>query len=458
MYQQFKKDIGEYMGINMKSSLIKASKALMLAAVCSTTMAQGVTDKDLTTRWNTLMGDFNMTPKYHGFCYLDPNGELKGPNPHRRVRLASTSKIITALMAVDKLGPDYQYTTKFYWNGKDLHIKGDLDPVMSMRKLFFLISQLNNVGITKIDKLTFDGNFRIFSKVETVALSEFKPNVKSTVKYLKDYFTVSEWNIIANLYKNFIKSTPKEIIDNLQIRTELDDIKLEVGSITHVKENPLKEADLKTYEMVSPKVAKYLKIMNVASNNYIADQVFEKIGGRKAYHKYIQNFIKEKFGDYTALRKEFDSKEHSTYFYTGSGLNVGNGANRVDNYSTCAIMVNLVKELDDKMTELQRGMQEVVAVPGTDKGTFKRRLNSKRLANSIMAKTGTLKHTSSLAGKVSTKEGGVYFGIFHQMRGWKGNAKMVQNQIVTDMVDAFGGPAKFDYKKEYFFPAEGTLR
>lgn len=412
----------------------------------------------MTQRWNTLMSDFNMTPKYHGFCYLDPNGELKGPNPHRRVRLASTSKIITALMAVEKLAPDYQYTTKFYWNGSDLHIKGDMDPVNSMRKLFFLISQLNNVGITKINKLTFDKDFRIFSQVEKYAMSEFKPTKAQTIKSLKDYFTVSEWNIIAGLYKNFIAATPKEVIEELQIRTDISDIKLEVGSIEFSKENPLKETDLKTYEMLSPEMAKYLKVMNVVSNNYIADQVFEKIGGKKAYHEYMQNFIKDKFGDYTALRKEFSKSEHSTYFYTGSGLNVGSGANRVDNYSTCAIMVNLVKELDEKMIAMQRKMQEVVAVPGVDKGTFRKRLNSKRLANSIMAKTGTLKHTSSLAGKVSTVQGGIYFGMFHQMRGWKGNAKMVQNQIVSDLIDNYGGPKKFEYKKEFFFPAGETLR
>jgi len=442
----------------MKKSLTRCTKLILLASLLGQTFVSAAQSKDLTKRWNTLMGDFNMTPKYHGFCYMDPDGKIKGPNPHRRVRLASTSKVVTALLAVEKLSADFQYTTKFYWNGKDLHIKGDKDPVQSMRKLFFLISQLNNVGITKIEKLTFDKDFRIFSQVEKYAMSEFKPNIKQTKKSLKDYFTVSEWNIIAKLYKNFIASTPKDIIDNLQIRTEIDDIKLEVGSIEYSKDNPLKDSDLKTYEMLSPEIAKYLKVMNVVSNNYIADQVFEKVGGKKAYHDYIQNFIKDKFGDYTSYRKEFEKSEHSTYFYTGSGLNVGSGENRVDNYSTCAIMVSLIKELDDKMISMQRKIQEVVAAPGVDKGTFKKRLNSKRLANSILAKTGTLKHTSSLAGKVSTKEGGLYFGMFFQMRGWKGNAKIVQNQMVTDMIDAYGGPEKFDYKKEFFFPASETLR
>lgn len=441
----------------MKKCLAKGAKILALSSILTSALAQNA-PVDLSTKWNTLMTDFNMTPKYHGFCYLDPNGEVKGPNPHRRVRLASTSKIITALMAIEKLGPDYQYTTQFYWNGKDLHIKGDKDPVLSMRKLFFLISQLNNLGITKIEKLTFDGDFRIFSQVEKYAMSEFKPTKAQTKKSLTDYFTVSQWNIIAKLYSNFVATTPTEIIDELQIRKNLSDIKLEVGSIEAVKENPLKEADLKTYEMVSPIIAKYLKLMNVVSNNYIADQVFEKIGGKKAYHEYIQNFIKENFGDYTSLRKEFKDSEHSTYFYTGSGLNIGTGSNRVDNYSTCAIMVKLIKELDDKMTEMQRSIQEVVAVPGTDLGTFKKRLNSKRLANSIIAKTGTLMHTSSLAGKVSTQQGQVYFGMFHQMRGWKGHAKMVQNQMVSEIIDAYGGANKFEYKKEFFFPAAETLR
>ncbi|EQC46139.1 D-Ala-D-Ala carboxypeptidase 3 (S13) domain protein [Bacteriovorax sp. Seq25_V] len=404
------------------------------------------------------MAEFNMTPKYHGFCYSAPNGDILGPNPHRRVRLASTSKLITTLMAIEKLGLDYEYTTSFYYDGENLHIKGDNDPVMSKRKLFFLISQLNNLGITKIKNLTFDKEFKVFSMVEDIAHSEKRPSIELTTKSLKDYFTVSEWNLLKTAYEKFITETPQEVIDELQIRTSLEDIQLSVDSISHVDKNPLKEENLKTYEMISPIIAKYLKIMNIDSNNYIADQVFDKIGGEKEYKKYIEKLVADKFGDYKSLREEFDKKEDNFAFYTGSGLNTTRNGQRVDNYATCAIMVELMKVLDEKLDSITREMQEVVAVPGVDGGTFKTRLNTPRLARSIVAKTGTLKHTSTLLGKVSAEQGDLFFGMFHQMAGWKGNAKIVQNMMVSELLDNYGGPKKFEYKKEFFFPASAPLK
>ncbi len=437
----------------MKKKILKSTLLISILSSSYTMAADQVTET-----WNTKMAEFNMTPKYHGFCYSAPNGEILGPNPHRRVRLASTSKLITTLMAIEKLGIDYEYTTDFYFDGESIHIKGDSDPVMSKRKLFFLISQLNNLGIKKIKNLTFDQNFKIFSMVEDVAHSELKPSNELTIKSLKDYFTVGEWNLLKTAYIKFINETPKEIIDELQIRTDLDDIQLSVEAISNVDKNPLKEGDLKSYQMVSPIIAKYLKIMNIDSNNYIADQVFEKVGGEKEYKKYIDKMIADRFGDYKAQRQEFSKDEDSFAFYTGSGLNTTRKGQRVDNYATCAIMVELMKDLDTKLDSITRKMQEIIAVPGVDGGTFRSRLNTPKLARSIVAKTGTLKHTSTLLGKVSAEQGDIFFGMFHQMAGWKGNAKIVQNVMVTELLDNYGGPKKFDYKKEFFFPASTPLK
>ena len=294
--------------------------------------------------------------------------------------------------------------------------------------------------------------------VEDVAHSELKPSNELTIKSLKDYFTVGEWNLLKTAYIKFIKETPKEIIDELQIRTDLDDIQLSVEAISNVDKNPLKEGDLKSYQMVSPIIAKYLKIMNIDSNNYIADQVFEKVGGEKEYKKYIDKMIADRFGDYKAQRQEFSKDEDSFAFYTGSGLNTTRKGQRVDNYATCAIMVELMKDLDTKLDSITRKMQEIIAVPGVDGGTFRSRLNTPKLARSIVAKTGTLKHTSTLLGKVSAEQGDIFFGMFHQMAGWKGNAKIVQNMMVTELLDNYGGPKKFDYKKEFFFPASTPLK
>lgn len=437
------------------SSLLKFGLTNLLIA--QTIFAASISDQ-ITNKWNEKMNEFNLTPKYHGFCFSDENGDVKGPNPYRKIRLASTTKVMTTLMAIEKLGPDYEYTTKFYHQGDDIHIEGDKDPIISKRKLFFLVSQLNNLGITKIRNLTFDKNFRVFSKVEDIPLSELKPSSDLTAKSLKDFFTTSEWQILKKSYQDFINSTPNEVIEELQIRRNLDEIELSVESISVVDKNPLSEKSIKTYEMISPIIAKYLKVMNIDSNNYIADQIFDKIGGEKVYSQYFTQLVKDKLPNIKDLREEFEAKDPNFAFYTGSGLNTTRNGERVDNFATCAMIVEAMKILDEKLDGINREMQEFIAAPGVDEGTFKNRLNTPRLAKSIIAKTGTLKHTSSLIGRVSTQKAPIYFGIFHQMDGWKGNAKIVQNFMVSEILEQFGGPKKFDYSKEFFFPASSPLK
>lgn len=412
----------------------------------------------VTKKWNDTMTEFNLTPKYHGFCFSDEKGNIKGPNPYRKVRLASTSKIVTTLMAIEKLGIDYEYTTKFYQDGDNIHIQGDLDPIISKRKLFFLLSQFNNLGITHIKNLTFDKNFHVFSKVEDIPMSELKPSADLTTKSLKDYFTTSEWNLLKKAYVDFINETPTEIVDELQIRKNLDEIELSVDSISQVDKNPLNEKTLVKYEMIAPVLAKYLKIMNIQSNNYIADQIFEKVGGEKAYQTYFKKLMNEKIPNFKNLRTDFEKDEADFSFYTGSGLNTTRSSQRVDNFASCALMIEMQKKLDQKLDAINREMQEIIAAPGVDIGTFKTRLNTPRLARSIVAKTGTLKHTSSLVGRVTTESGQIYFGMFHQMDGWKGNAKIVQNLMVSELLEQFGGPVKFKYEKEFFFPASAPLK
>jgi len=76
----------------------------------------------------------------------------------------------------------------------------------------------------------------------------------------------------------------------------------------------------------------------------------------------------------------------------------------------------------------------------------------------MVAKTGTLMHTSSLTGILSTVKGKVTFGIFHQMTGAKGNAKIVQDKVVDKLFELNDGSVKFNYTPEFFFPAYEELR
>jgi D-alanyl-D-alanine carboxypeptidase/D-alanyl-D-alanine-endopeptidase (penicillin-binding protein 4) len=144
--------------------------------------------------------------------------------------------------------------------------------------------------------------------------------------------------------------------------------------------------------------------------------------------------------------------------YTGSGLmSYNDEGTRFDNYSTCGMTIRMMVEFKKVIESNGLYIHDVLAVPGSDGGTFRRRRFSiPELTNAFVAKTGTLYHTVALAGMLSTDIGLRYFGIFNQTEEiW--SARKLQDEIVLQLFQDFGGPVKFPYRKEGFWPAEGPL-
>lgn len=409
--------------------------------------------------YDQLMSDYGLKKVDHSFCFENSSGVLEGDNVYKKVRLASTSKLVTALWAMDLLGPDWKYETKFYLKGRELHIKGSLDPVFSKRKLFYFVSQLVNKKISRIDKITFTPDFKAFAAAEDYVGAHVELNGERSARNVYDYWHTPAYNKLKPVYRTFINETPNSVLEELQIRKNLEDLNLSIGSVEAVSKPPfdLDGKDVSEFHHFSPEIRKYLKFMNIESNNFIADQVFEQLGGEAAFDLWLAEFLEEKMNDHDEKREGFAKGEPSMKMYTGSGLDSKREGSRVDNYSTCALMVKLVKELEVKMDEARHHLKDIVAVPGSDGGTFSSRLRGAATKDTLVAKTGTLFHTSTLAGLIYSKSGKHGFGIFHQLTGGKGNAKIVQNKLVEKLVEDLGGAKRFDYDAEFFFPADAPL-
>lgn len=420
--------------------------------VVLSTLSLSVSAQDF---WEKHNKDFGIKTNDHGFCYENEKGELQGTNIHKKVTLASVSKMVTTFWAVKDLSLNYQYETKFLVKGDRLHIEGGLDPVFSDRKLFFLVSQLQNLDLTDIKEITFDKNLRIFTKAEDYSGSVVLVSPERTATNLFDFWHTPDWNKLKDAYRAFIKETPKSVREQLNLIEDLNDLKVKIGKVSYIESAPFKNGDegVTQYIHRSPDIEKYLKYQNILSNNYFADQIFDRLGGEVEFEKFISGWLSEKLPHYDQIRKGFKENEPSLKMYTGSGLDSVRDGKRVDNFSSCAVIVELMKDMDKEISQVERSIQNSVAVPGVDLGTFRARLNSPRIARTMVAKTGTLMHTSSLTGILSTAKGKIPFGIFHQLTGAKGNAKIVQDRVVDELFNLHSGAVKFDYQPEFFFPA-----
>lgn len=368
------------------------------------------------------------------YCYNDEQGKLEGQNVDLRIRLASVSKLLTSLWTIETLGLDHKYNTKLYIKGNRLHIEGSFDPFLGDEKMFFLISQLNELGYEKFDSITFDKNVIVFPGAQYYVEKYPVLNAAIIEKYIKDYFNTSSWSAdTKDEYKHYY-----DIAKPGRYRKE---VHFEATNVSFVEKNPYEHDDnVKVLTLSSPPLYKYLKEMNVKSNNYVAETFFHQMGGTVPFQRYLD--------------ERYNLKQNQIQFFSGSGLPTIIDGVRKDNYATCSIILKLISELKLSVEKQKKELEDVMAVPGSDAGTFRNRVFPADYKNSFVAKTGTLMHTSALAGAMNTQKGFSFFGIFNQSTDIVGS-KTVQNSMVKSIMTELGGPFAFNYVVEDFHTYNG---
>lgn len=390
-----------------------------------------------------LVRDYNIGEyKDQSFCYFNGAGQLKGNNPQIKIRLASVTKLYTSYWALTRLGPEFKWETRFYVKGNQMHIAGSYDPVMDDRKMFYLLSQLNELGLKKLKKITFDDKFMVFPNKKNA--SENNIHTKSDYKkFLTQYFNTKKWSTAYyDEYLRLRRIAPQNH-DQVELieKPEFDTSKIEFSEKAPFD---LDASDVTVYSIKSLPLYKYLKFLNIVSNNYIPEKIFDQLSKEES----ADDFFESTLG--------FDREKIE--LYTGSGLMTYDENDvRYDNFSTCEMTITMIRELKKLVESNGLHIHDVVAVPGADGGTFRRRrFSTPELTNAFVAKTGTLYHTVSLAGMLSTKIGLRYFGIFNQTEEiW--SARKLQDEIVIQLFKDFQGAAKFPYRKEGFWPVEGPV-
>jgi len=410
-------------------TLISKTTSTALASVFLSGAVHASTKTD--SEFSRLLTKHNVTPaQEQAYCYTDEKGNLQGVNLDLKVRLASVSKLLTSLWAVEELGINFRHDTRLYINGKDMHIAGSFDPFMSNEKMLFLVSQLNMLGYKEFNKITFDKNLLIYPAAQTHTDTYPTINADSNAKNLRTYFNTASWSAI-------FKEEYKRISKLAKTGRFLPEVTMKVDSVAFTDTIPFNKDDesVRMLTLTSPELYKYLKETNVVSNNYSSHTLFRHLGGEA------------KFSEWLASR--YGLTNEKVKLYNGSGLpSVINGV-RKDNFASCSIMMNMIDELKLSAERQGKEIEDVVAVPGSDAGTFRNRLNSADYKNTFVAKTGTLMHTSTLAGAMSTVKGFSFFGIFNMTTALE-PAKQVQNYMVGVLMTEMGGPKVFNYTVEGF--------
>jgi D-alanyl-D-alanine carboxypeptidase len=194
-----------------------------------------------------------------------------------------------------------------------------------------------------------------------------------------------------------------------------------------------------SFMLHSVELHRILKEMNRNSNNFAADKLFERLSR-------IQ-----KISDYLTQTLHIDEKEFN--FVNGSGYPEIIQGTKVYNSATCNTVLKVNKRLYQVAAEQNLGLRYILPVAGLDAdadgdSTVTNIYSSNLTTGSLVAKTGTISQSVSLAGAVLTQDNLVYFHITAS----SGDYLNIKN-FIHSLIKNNGGKSMIDnYKPQPFLP------
>lgn len=392
-------------------TLLLGCTAFVLAARPPAATAEGASVDSfhnvIEARLNLLLSDELFERSQVGIYVYDltTDGPLFARGHRQLMRPASTMKVLTAVVALDCLGGDYLYQTKFYATTPldsvvrgDLVVCGGFDPLFSHDDLRAAIDILKRSGVRRIEgDVVLDLSMKDADLLgwgwcwDDVAVP-LTPLLYGGEHRFVEKMTAALTEAGIGLSGNFREG---------QLPAELVPIVTRSHSIDQVLLPMMKRSDNLFAESLFYQVAALLQRPNASRRDAAAlfARFVEKIGLRPS--------------DYQ--------------FADGSGLSLYN-------YLTPELLVATLRYAY-RNPSIYDHLSPTLPVMGRD-GTLRRRCRGTTAAGNVQAKTGTLEGVSSLAGYAIAPNGHqLCFAIFNQGVLKGSTARAFQDRVCRALTD-----------------------
>ena len=404
-------------------------KILFVLAIISTSVRANPV---LTQDFKSLNSKYKVgTITEQTYCY-DQQGQVGGYQVDKKQRIASVTKLLTTLLASEVFDLNQTFQTKLFIGKDSLHIEGGLDPYFEEEKLLLMMKALNDLGYSKFKQVSFNSNFRFYD----LGLEDFQVITNEKIRLrLAYYLNPKNQKTINTTWKAVKKFASEEGLDIVGSAPSLA-----ATSVVLNNSNPLLDENPVEYIHRSRPLHAIIKAMNVMSKNVVAENLYNLAQRKKTFQALM-------------LEKKIDATTFS--IANGSGLPIINGKNRFDNLATCRMLLKSIALLSASARRQHFELSDIVAVNGgKDLGSFRDRFeNYPETHEAVLSKTGTLKHTSSLAG-VLLISGEVPFAILNHTTT-PAQARKLQDNFVDRMFNQLGTPTPLVYEKISIFPWDG---
>ncbi len=371
------------------------------------------------------------------------NKSYSGYRDQVRHPLASLSKVVTTAWALRKLGPDFRFESQWYLKPVDskaglydAYLKTKFDPVFNIDKVLYSLSLLREQGVTGIRNLVIDESTRVYLSalaLPHVELENVPVSSNESAQNLKIILNSENWSVQTQSSKDKLQAWAQENSKTLNIPNSF--------SVQQIEIKNSREINLTDYSKKisfrSAPLLRYLKNLNVYSNNYVTDALFSYMGGLQAF-------------------KDFQSEElkisnDALQFFSGSGLAVTVDGQRKDNSGSCFSILKILSYMQSLSADDGLNLGHVLYNPSLDlDGTFESKLN---FHNQVVFKTGRLFENPALnlAGIVSTEKGFLYFAFLgHKFSDTEADEiEKSRDAVLTSTLNFYKTTGPFLTLKEY---------
>lgn len=307
-------------------------------------------------------------------------------NERQLLRPASTMKLVTAITALDQLGPQYDFKTDIYYTGQikgrtlvgNIYCVGGFDPTLTMGDVTDMALSVQQLGIDSIaGKLVADRT------------------MKEQLDYGEGWCWDDENPLLTPLSigrKDIFLTTFAEEVARLGIN--LENVRLVEGRLP---------ANARHLTTIRHNISLVLDRMMKKSDNFYAEAVFYQTAAsvRKSLAK-----ATDATGVTRKLLKRLGLQADTYRLADGSGLSLYN-------YVSAELLCTLLKYAWNSPM-IHDALWFSLPIAGVD-GTLENRMLNTAADGNVRAKTGTLTGISSLAGYCKAKNGHqLCFSIINQ--------------------------------------------
>jgi D-alanyl-D-alanine carboxypeptidase/D-alanyl-D-alanine-endopeptidase (penicillin-binding protein 4) len=397
-------------------------KIIYLVSLMMSLKSLALSPNAITSSFKSLNSRYAIGPlNQQSFCYIQ-NESVEGYRTSSLQKIASVTKLLTTYFSSETMDLNKTYKTKIYLTKESMHIVGGGDPYFDAEKLLLLFDALNKLGYKVFKKVTFDKNF-IFYKIDD---RQVDPTIEKTRERLSEYLGVNNLKILNYKWKEFQILALRE-----GVRLSYKVPRILSTNVQYEAENPLLNESYSMYVHESKPLFNVLKLMNLESNNLIAQNVFSEASLIKSF---------------TDIMLDKGIEEESFKIYSGSGLPVMTNPGRLDNLATCQMILKVISLLPESLRRHDLELSDVLAVAGKDSGTLAGRFSfTPEASRAVLAKTGTLRDTSTLAGVILAGDLVPFVILNHTTL--TDNARKLQDIMVSKIIQDYDGTSPIDYSK-----------